>query len=135
MSKERAMDDDDEDLARSIFQLTLEHRTQNWRVSEAKQVASRSTSDDTTRASRERSVVIQDQESEDYRRLYLLDIELHARLRGVTNTVNKLDSSDGQQVLTMLTEECNWMKKAQEENCGMHFFNHCMRLEMQWGVS
>jgi hypothetical protein len=78
-------------------------------------VASRSILDDTTRASRERSAEIQDQASEDYHRLYLLDIEMHARLRNVTDTVNQLDSADGQQALKMLTEECSWMKKTQEE--------------------
>jgi hypothetical protein len=78
-------------------------------------VASRFTSGDTTIASREHSVVIHDQASEDYRRLYLLDIEMHARLRNVTNVVNQLHSSDGQQVLMMLTEEHNWMNKVQQE--------------------
>ena len=60
-------------------------------------------------------MVIHDQASEDYRRLYLLDIEMHARLRNVTNVVNQLHLSDGQQVLMMLTEEHNWMNKVQQE--------------------
>jgi hypothetical protein len=60
-------------------------------------------------------VEIQDKASEDHCRLYLLDLEMHARLRSVTDTVNQLHLADGQQVMTMLTEEYNWMKKAQEE--------------------
>lgn len=76
---------------------------------------SRSTLGDTTRAARERSAEIQDKVSEDYCRLYLLDIEMQACLQSVTDTVNQLHLADGQQVITMLTEEYNWMKKAQEE--------------------
>jgi hypothetical protein len=78
-------------------------------------VDSQSTLDDTTRAAKECSAKIQDKASEEYCRLYLLDIEMHARLRGVTDTVNQLHSVDRQQVVTMLTGEYNWMKKAQEE--------------------
>ncbi|KAG2073510.1 hypothetical protein BDR04DRAFT_1116385 [Suillus decipiens] len=84
-------------------------------VTEAIQADSRSTLDDTTRAARECSVEIQDKASEDHCRLYLLDLEMHARLWSVTNTVNQLHLADGQQVMTMLTKEYNWMKKAQEE--------------------
>lgn len=40
---------------------------------------------------------------------------MQACLQSVTDTVNQLHLADGQQVITMLTEEYNWMKKAQEE--------------------
>lgn len=95
--------------------MTLEDRTQDRHITDAIPLASHFTSDDTTRTAKEGSAKILDRASEDYHRLYFLDIEIHARLQNVTDTINQLDSADGQQVLTMLTEEYNWMNKVQEE--------------------
>lgn len=97
--------------------MTLEDRTEDGHVTKVIQLANRSALYDTTTAitAKERSVETLDQASEDYHRLYLLDIEMHARLRNVTNAMNQLDSAGGQDVLMVLTEEYNWMSKVQEE--------------------
>lgn len=70
---------------------------------------------DTVIAARKHSAGNQDQALEDYNWLYLLDVEMHACLKAVTDAVNHLESVDGQQILVMLAKNHNWMKKALDE--------------------
>jgi hypothetical protein len=86
--------------------LTLEDRTQHGRI--AKGIKANNRSLDAAKP-------VQDRISEAYHSLYLLDFEMHARMRTVTDAVNQLDSADGQQVLAMLTGEYQWMKKVEGE--------------------
>jgi hypothetical protein len=95
--------------------LTLEDRTEG-RLEEGRITAeSRRTPNDTFRAAREHSAEIHGESSDNYRKLFFLDIEMHARLQTVTDAVNQLHLADGQQVLGMLTVEYETMTTMQEE--------------------
>lgn len=95
--------------------MTLEDRTEG-RLEEGQITAeSQCTPNDTFRATREQSAEIHGEVSENYRKLFLLDIEMHARLQTVTDAVNQLHLTDGQQVLGMLTAEHETMTTMQEE--------------------
>ena len=111
--------EDDDDLARSILKLTLEDNIQHEEPP-GSVFRSRSEDDDSrstnaTRAEAGRSLEIQHQASEIYQKLYLLDIEMHGRIRAVKDAVDQLDSADEQHVLLMVTTQYQWMKELQGE--------------------
>jgi hypothetical protein len=93
----------------------LEDRTEG-RIEEGRITAeSQCMPNDTSRAAREHSAGKHGEASDNYRKLFLLDIEMHAHLQTVTDAVNQLHLADGQQVLGMLTTEYEIMTTMQEE--------------------
>jgi len=114
--------------------LTLEDRTEG-RLEEGQITAeSRCTLNDTFRAVREHSAEIHGESSDNYRKLFFLDIEMHACLQTVTDAVNQLHLADGQQVLGMLTVEYETMTTMQEEVRHMQVSSDACHEEFQHAI-
>ncbi|KAG1780880.1 hypothetical protein EV702DRAFT_1042593 [Suillus placidus] len=116
MAKQRLKIGNDEDLTRSIFKLILEDRTEDRIEDRRITVESQCKPNETSRAAREHSAEIHEEASNDYHKLFLLNINMHACLRTVADIVNQLHSADGQQALVMLTAEYETMTNMQEES-------------------